>query len=189
MDVRENEAAWESALRGRQEDTVDPRIVASIALHGHPSWAGDLIGLDREETDALPVPASPSAGVSSRPSPAVAECPLHTAMRHLAEAAVAQHVLYLEGEVQARADLVNAISGWERIHTLIRECICPATREVSIGSAVLTAGIVATTLERMFAPEQKPVRRYFTRSLEACAACQSASECPLGTSLRCARQG
>lgn len=164
------------------ECAPDPQIVATAALHGCPAWAEDNIAT--LPTGAITTAASDTLGSVERAaverSTAVTACPLHIAMRHLAEAAVAQHVLYLEGEVRSRPDLVTTISRWERMHTLIRECICPATREVSLGSAALTAGILDATLEEMFTPGQQSLRTQFIQALAVCAGCQSAAECPLG---------
>ena len=66
-----------------------------------------------------------------RTMPLVRECPLHIAMRHVAEAAVTQHVLYAEGEYAPRADLVESLEHWFRVHQLVRDYICPASRSVA----------------------------------------------------------
>lgn len=180
---------------------IDLPTIATLAVHNTPPWAGDIIASIPEEASSTPAAASPDAevpataasvsGSASQPGnraasaprqPAtLSECPLHTAMRHLAEAAVAQHVLYLEGEVRARPGLVNTVARWERMHTLIRECVCPATREIDVGAPAL-AEIVDSTLEGMFTPGQQHLRTQFVRALEVCAACASAAECPLSAS-------
>lgn len=178
-----NEVPQTGAPHAQPERALDYGITANAALYGCPAWAGDSITLLPAETDTSSASLESGASVYDERVSAETECPLHTAMRHLTEAAVAQHVLYLEGEVLSRANLVSAITRWERMHTLIRECICPATREVSLDIAVLTAATVDSTLEGMFTPEQETLRWHFIRTLEACAACQSVSECPLGASL------
>lgn len=175
---------------------VDLPTIAALALYNTPPWAGDIIASIPEEGDTAsevetsatasgvcPPASQPNDSAASAPrQPAtLSECPLHTAMRHLAEAAVAQHVLYLEGEVRARPGLVNTVARWERMHTFIRECVCPATREVAIGAPAL-AEVVNTTLESIFTPGQQHLRAQFVGALEACAACASAAECPLGAS-------
>jgi hypothetical protein len=58
----------------------------------------------------------------------VNECPLHTAMRQVAEAAVTQHVLYAEGVYTPREGLAHEMQTWLRVHELIWQSICPATR-------------------------------------------------------------
>lgn len=151
---------------------VDLPAIATIALSNCPSWAGDIVA-------NIPAPeASSGAEPISRQPVILRECPLHTAMRQLAEAAVAQHVLYVEGEVRARPHLVGAIARWERMHTLIRQCVCPATREVAIGAPVAVE-IADRTLEGVFTPEQQHLRTQLIRALEACVACTNATECPL----------
>lgn len=56
------------------------------------------------------------------------ECPLHTAMRQIAEAAVTQHVLYTEGVYRPREGLAHEMQVWLRLHELVWEYVCPATR-------------------------------------------------------------
>lgn len=178
--------------------TADPPIMAAIALHNCLPWAGDFVAGIPEEADTASTSAAeaptPSEGERIQASrhnagerPAlrlkvpIRECPLHTAMRHLAEATVAQHVLYLEGEVRSRPDLVNTISRWERMHTLIRECVCPVTRAVPVSAPAL-AEIVDITLSGMFTPGQEQLRTQFVHVLEVCAACATTAECPIGDS-------
>lgn len=178
MNVRCDEATQTGALCAPCEGTLDPEIIASMALNDCPAWAQDIIAdVPDEATSSSTQLDTPARSPRERP-PVVSECPLHTAMRNLTEAAVAQHIFYLEGEVRARPDLVTAIGRWERMHTLIRECICPATREVSVGAASLTE-IVDTALEGMFSPGQQHLRTQFVQALEVCSACASTAECPL----------
>lgn len=168
-----------AAQHTSDEAPPDPRTIASAAAHDCPAWAEDLIVAvpDRAVTSSVSMGAG-AIQAGERTSD-VTECPLHTAMQHLTEAAVTQHVLYLEGEVRPRLDLINTISRWERMHTLIRECICPATREVALGPSAL-AEIVDTIPDTMFAPGQQHRRTLFIQALAVCAACASSAECPLG---------
>lgn len=177
-------------------DANDLPILEDIALHGCLPWAGDIAaGIAGEAGATLASPITMAGmeesghvqsarhdadeGSTLQRLDTIGECPLHTAMRHLAEAAVAQHVLYLEGEVRARSGLLTTISRWEHMHTVIRECVCPATREVKVGAPAL-AEIVNSALDEMFMPGQQPLRNQFARALRVCSGCTSSAECPLG---------
>lgn len=87
-----------------------------------------------DETEATPpqsVARPQPEGGAPRPDAEyeMMECPLHTAMRHVAVAAVAQHVLYAEeGDYHPREGLLQEMQGWLRVHELVRAGICPATR-------------------------------------------------------------
>lgn len=194
VDDWSSRAAASDAQAHADSNSADVSLLASIALCNCPAWTGDLMaGLPREadivsdstraseqaeEGSRMPQRLTEGATAQGRQD-MVSECPLHTAMWHLAEAAVAQHVLYIEGEVRSRPDLVNTISRWEHMHRLIRECICPATREISVGASAVAA-VVDNTLDGMFPPGQRHLEARFVQALEACAACASTAECPLG---------
>lgn len=179
MNDQTDEWTQPGAPQAGEEEMLDPRVIASMALNDCPEWAGDIIAALPEGTDTPDARAEHGVSTARERLPVVTECPLHTAMRHLTEAAVSQHVLYLEGEVRSRPNLVDTIARWERMHTLIRECICPATREVAVGAAALN-DIVDTTLDGMFGPGQTYLRTQFVQALEVCASCTSTAECPLG---------
>lgn len=83
------------------------------------------------------IPRPQREGTCSEAEPHVVECPLHTAMRQVAEAAVMQHVLYAEGVYRPREGLAREMQVWLRLHELVRTAICPATRT---GSAALEPG-------------------------------------------------
>lgn len=107
------------------------------------------------------------------------ECPLHVAARELAQSAVMQHVLFLEGESQPRANLSNAISSWADLYLLIRGSICPASRWATLSQAELTALVEGMLARVPQLADPAPIER-FRRSLQVCAACPSSASCPLG---------
>ena len=195
MNEWSDEATPTGTPRTRHENSLDLHYLQSIALHDCPMWAEDIITRTPEAAciapHTMPLAADEHVRVSHREAPApiharttiqrttiVTECPLHTAMRHLTEAAVAQHVLYMEGEVRPRPDLVEAIARWERLHTMIRECVCPATREIVVRAPAL-AEIVDTTLGETCTQAERDIRARFIQALDACSACASTAECPL----------
>ncbi|HEU5440184.1 MAG TPA: hypothetical protein VFU88_12920 [Ktedonobacterales bacterium] len=100
----------------------------------------------------------------------VRECPLHIAMRHVAEAAVTQHVLYVEGEYAPRADLNERIEHWFRVHQLVRDYICPATRTVSPTPRDLDVALATL-------PEESRAR--LTAMLRVCGRRSAGDGCPL----------
>jgi hypothetical protein len=63
---------------------------------------------------------------------AASGCPLHIAMRRLAEAAVAQHIRYSQGEMAPRPELMADLLAWNRLHTLTLRAICPALRDFAL---------------------------------------------------------
>lgn len=107
------------------------------------------------------------------------ECPLHIAARELAQVAVMQHVLFLEGECQPRAPLSEAITAWADLYQFLRGSVCPASRW-----APLTAEELDTVAGRMLARipiSTEPARlERLRRSIAHCASCPAASFCPLG---------
>lgn len=112
-----------------------------------------------------------------------AECPLHIAMRQLAETAVLQHVLHMEGELLPRADLVDALEGWEQVYRLTRTRICPRTREARLSAAELDA-LVENALPRLVPAAEAYLRSHLAQCLLVCGACADAQECPLGRAPR-----
>lgn len=112
------------------------------------------------------------------------ECPFHTVITHLAQTAVMQRVLHLEGEALPRAELLDALDGWEQLCRLVRTRVCPATRDVPLTPAELTA-LVDTAVPHLVPPsvpaeDQARLRR----QLAVCARCASPQQCPLGVANR-----
>ena len=102
--------------------------------HRTPEWKGRH-SMDRtyepEAAATRPLGAeqkTPRVAFVSRTSAPVIGCPLHFAMEQLARAAVAQHVLYAEGEYVARHDLIQSISVWTGFHEFMRTRVCQASR-------------------------------------------------------------
>jgi hypothetical protein len=110
------------------------------------------------------------------------ECPLHAAMGQLAQAAVLQHVLHLEGEWLPRPELLLALEGWAGVHALIRAHVCPATREAPLEPAELSS-FVDDALAPLFTPAEAPLRAQLRRTIARCAACGLAEGCPLDATL------
>jgi hypothetical protein len=101
-------------------------------------------------------------------------------MGELAQTAVMQQVLHLEGELLPRAALVDALEGWQQLHRLVRTRVCPATRD-----ALLTPADVATLVDTAvpyLLPPVVPVavQARLYRQLAACTRCTSTQDCPLG---------
>lgn len=108
------------------------------------------------------------------------ECPFHTVMRQVAEAAVLQHVLHLEGEVLPRRNLVDDLECWQQVYRLVRTRVCPATRE-----APLLPDVRETLLDvalPYLLPTDTPqsLQARLVWQIAACARCSSSQECPLG---------
>jgi hypothetical protein len=99
-------------------------------------------------------------------------------MREAAGAAVMQHVLYLEGEVLPRPELGQSLEVWTRLHRLIADHICPATR-----TQPLDPGQVQPLVEGALASCTPAVSAalvaHLERALERCATCTPADACPL----------
>lgn len=99
------------------------------------------------------------------------ECPLHTAMRQVAEAALTQHVLYTEGVYRPRDGLLREMQVWLRVHELVRTAICPATR---------TTGILEPgDLEIAVAGLPVEMRARVATAIRVCARCSAGESCPL----------
>jgi len=111
--------------------------------------------------------------------PLLSECPLHTAMRQLVEAAMQQHVLHAMGEVLPRPELMAAMEGWIALQRVTQQRVCPATRQV-----VLHPEEVEITLDALFAAlptyaTSPQLRSWLRRALVICAAQSQAAGCPL----------
>ena len=57
-----------------------------------------------------------------------ATCPLRVAMERIAQVALRQHVLYLEGECQPRVELLRELEASYTLERLIRTRICAVSR-------------------------------------------------------------
>lgn len=101
----------------------------------------------------------------------IAECPLHTAMRQVAEAAVTQHVLYAEGVYRPREGLAQEMQVWLRLHELVRTAICPATRTIG----ALAPGDVEIALAGL--PEE--MRTKVATAIRLCGRRSRGEGCPL----------
>jgi hypothetical protein len=116
---------------------------------------------------------SPSLDSSS------AECPQHVAIEGIAQAAVKQHVLFLEGECQPRNDLLRRLDAWSSLHTLIRSRICVASRAAAISPDELHCALDALSRDLIDLREDDDRSEY--RQLRATLAeCAQAASCPLG---------
>jgi hypothetical protein len=104
----------------------------------------------------------------------VEECPLHLAMDELARASVTQHVLYLEGECLPRPELLAELDRWVWIHSLIHNRICVASRTTPLG------GHEFDSITRRIRGAGEP-RAQSERLVMACAVCNQARRCPLGS--------
>jgi hypothetical protein len=102
-------------------------------------------------------------------------------MEQLAQTAVTQQVLHLEGELLPRDDLVDALGGWQQLYHLIRMHVCPATRQAPLTQEDVAA-LVDVALPRLL-PRQVPleVLAPLRHQLVACATCPSTQQCPVGS--------
>jgi hypothetical protein len=131
-------------------------------------------------TGATPEPATTATPATSRALESDIECPLHTVLGELAQTAVMQQVLHLEGELLPRAALVDALEGWQQLYRLVRTQVCPATRDAPLTPADLAA-LVETAVPCLLSPGVPvAVQARLCRQLVACARCTSPQECPLG---------
>ncbi len=104
------------------------------------------------------------------------ECPLHVAMQELAQAAVRQHVLYLEGECLPRPELMQTIERWCSFSAIISSRVCVVSRTATIAPAELDA-----VLETLFPSSRDAVMPPIRQSLfVSCTRCAQATSCPLG---------
>ncbi|HEX9036945.1 MAG TPA: hypothetical protein VF808_08140 [Ktedonobacterales bacterium] len=105
------------------------------------------------------------AGSAAAVSDICATCPLRIAMERIAQAALRQHVLYLEGECQPRLELVRKIEESSTLERFIRARVCPVSRESTLATGELEDVVEA-------------LRCWDIES--ALRACATASVCPLG---------
>jgi hypothetical protein len=119
--------------------------------------------------------ASLASGISSlQPEAVIEECPLHLAMDELARASVTQHVLYLEGECLPRPELLADIDQWFSIHSLVHNRICAASRTTPLEDSELES--TARRIRLAGEPHGQS-----ERLIAACAVCNQARHCPLGS--------
>lgn len=131
-------------------------------------------------TGATPEPATTTAPATREALESDIECPFHAVMGELAQTAVMQQVLHLEGDLLPRAALVDALEGWQQLYRLVRTRVCPATREAPLTSADL-ATLVDTAVPCLLPPGVPvAVQARLRRQLVACARCASPQQCPLG---------
>jgi hypothetical protein len=109
----------------------------------------------------------------SQASATIGECPLHTAVRQLARAAVTQHVFYAEGEYAPRPDLTEEMHAWLRIHDLVRASVCPASRAANLTPAEIELAVLGASA---CAPEE--LRAELRTALLACGARTRGEGCP-----------
>jgi hypothetical protein len=101
-------------------------------------------------------------------------------MGELAQTAVMQQVLHLEGDLLPRAALVDALEGWQQLYRLVRTRVCPATRDAPLTPADM-ATLMDTAVPCLLPPGVPvAVQARLCRQLAACARCTSPQECPLG---------
>ncbi len=108
-----------------------------------------------------------------------AECPHHVAIEGIAQAAVKQHVLFLEGECQPRSDLLRRLDAWSSLHALIRSRICVASRVATISPDELehSLDVLSRDLTEL-KDDSSPLDHRQLR--DALAGCAQAVTCPLG---------
>lgn len=144
--------------------TIAVLPVDDPALHLHAAGSPPRV-VARPQRDETP----PEKAQTAEPI----ECPLQTAMRQIAEAAVTQHVLYAEGVFQPRDGLLHEMQAWLRLHELVRTGICPATRAGS--GAALEPG----DLEIALAGLPVEMRGKVARSIRVCGRRSRGEGCPL----------
>ena len=120
------------------------------------------------------------------------ECPLHSAMRELAQLATAQHVFYMEGECLPRPDLLRRLQAWSLLHHVVSSRLCTATRDTP-----LHVEEIENTLEPIRSQVRYPdtsdaieeteelFQRRFLAALATCEACARATSCPLHEDAGC----
>ena len=108
-----------------------------------------------------------------------AECPHHVTIEGIAQAAVKQHVLFLEGECQPRSDLLRRLDAWSSLHALIRSRICVASRVATISPDELehSLDVLSRDLTEL-KDDSSPLDHRQLR--DALAGCAQAVTCPLG---------
>ncbi|MGH2501137.1 MAG: hypothetical protein ACRDID_01345, partial [Ktedonobacterales bacterium] len=118
------------------------------------------------ESEAAPMETRPDLFTThDSPSRATcATCPLRVAMERIAQVALRQHVLYLEGECQPRVELLRELEASYTLERLIRMRICAVSR-----SSALPAGELALAVDTLRCQDLN----------SALSACAMASDCPL----------
>lgn len=146
----------------------------------HPAYAHRPDAPAPVTTGATPEPTTTTAPATREALESETECPLHTVMGEMAQTAVMQQVLHLEGELLPRAALVDALEGWQQLYRLVRTRVCPATCDPPLTPADL-ASLVGTAVPCLLPPGVPvAVQTRLCRQLVACARCASPQECPLG---------
>jgi hypothetical protein len=95
-------------------------------------------------------------------------------MDELARASVKQDVLYMEGECLPRPELMAELDRWVSLHSLIHNRICVATRSTPLEDSEFESA----ARQMRGAPEP---RFQSERLVMACAVCNLARRCPLGS--------
>jgi hypothetical protein len=139
--------------------------------------------LDAPSTVNPATAPAPTTGTAPAPGQVLesdVDCPFHTVMGQLAQTAVLQQVLHLEGELLPRTDVVETLDGWQQLYRLVRMRVCPATRTAPLTPADL-ATLVDIAVPRLLPPTvPAQVQASLRRQLVACVSCSSPQQCPLG---------
>jgi hypothetical protein len=93
-----------------------------------------------------------------------AACPLRLAMERIARTALRQYVLYLEGELQPRLELLRDLEAASALERLVRERVCVLSRSSALEPEEIASAVAALGLKDLEA---------------ALNTCGAASECPL----------
>jgi hypothetical protein len=109
------------------------------------------------------------------------DCPLHTAMRRIAETAVQQHILHAAGECLPHPNLMQRLSAWSTVHALLRTRICPAMRPASPDPDARAAALhqIRALAPLLRVPDGYPQTDALLQAVARCAACEQAAECPI----------
>ncbi len=127
--------------------------------------------LEAAGTPPRRAPGPEHADTRADPEATLIECPMHTAMRQVAEAAVTQHVLYAEGVYWPREGLLHEMRVWLRLHELVRAFVCPATR----GEDVQKPG----DLDHALAELPVAMRASVAEAISVCGRRSRGEGCPL----------
>jgi hypothetical protein len=136
--------------------------------------------MDRQDASGVSTPrqtgdqqGSPATLAATDAAPVIG-CPLHFAMMQAAQAALAQHVLYEQGEHLARPALIRSLDTWVQAHALIRGCVCPASREEPPDPHQLELALQST-----LAAVPTGTRDALSRAITQCATRNPADPCLL----------
>jgi hypothetical protein len=121
----------------------------------------------------------------------VQECPLHSAMREIAQLATEQHIFYLEGECLPRPDLLRRLQTWSLLHQVVSTRLCPANRDTPLHLEELES-IIEAIRSRLRCPDtadsadvreasEELYHRRLSATLFSSEACARATSCPLHT--------